>query len=518
MLIQLIKLTLKGNFTRVNKKDPTKAKSTLPMMILIFGFVGVSYYATYKLTAEYFVQAGAYLEYFESIGTQLLIFLMLTDISIVSATLLDSKYNDVLLTLPLKPLHITLSRLLTALIYGYAMVIAFGIPGLVAWFTEAGFSMGILLRGLLIMIFWRFIPLAIGVVVGYIFNKLTYRSKYKDLLKSAFSLAFIAVYYYFIFTNDTPDPNSGITKLLSKVQLLNWFAKAIYSGDIVSILLIVGIGSLLLAAVVVVLNKVLYKSIISVKSVNKVTRKNASFKKRPVVLSLIKREQKHIINSYIYLTNNAIALLFLVAGTVFLLIKKEEIEMYIGYGLGQEFAVALVVAAACALLTTYMVSYCSISIEGKKLATIKSLPIEPQTVLESKILFHYMYPGVIVLVGTVVLGIVFKIRPLLFVPLVLIPQLFLIVTDMLGLYLNLLMPKMDWASEEQVVKRGGSTILGMLSSMALVALIIGAYALILYEHLFVDTYMLIVAGVLLVAAIGLYFLLMNDGVKKFKKI
>jgi ABC-2 type transport system permease protein len=184
----------------------------------------------------------------------------------------------------------------------------------------------------------------------------------------------------------------------------------------------------------------------------------------------------------------------------------------------EPIAVALATGALCMLCSTYMISSCSISIEGKNIDALKSLPLESQTVLESKLLFHYIFPGIIMLVGSVLTGILFKVKPLSFVSLILIPQLYLVVTDMMGLYFNLLFPKMDWANEEAVVKRGISVLLSMLTGMALIGLAVGAYFLFLDEYLVLEVYLLVVAGVLLLLAVGLYFLLMTNGVKRFEKI
>ena len=97
-------------------------------------------------------------------------------------------------------------------------------------------------------------------------------------------------------------------------------------------------------------------------------------------------------------------------------------------------------------------------------------------------------------------------------------QLFLGVTDMAGLYYNLLLPKMDWENEEAVVKRGASALLSMLTGMALIGISAGAYFLFFIDYLTVDIYLLSVAGVFLLLAVGLYFLLMTNGVKRFEKI
>ena len=140
MLLKLIKLTIKGSFFKADKKNPTKVKSTLPMFAVLLAIIGVSYYAMYRETAELYLSMGAPVQFFQSLGSELLLFLMLTDISLVSSQLLESKYNDVLLTLPLKPSYITISRLLTSILYGYGITLAFGVPALIAWSSVAGFS------------------------------------------------------------------------------------------------------------------------------------------------------------------------------------------------------------------------------------------------------------------------------------------------------------------------------------------------------------------------------------------
>ena len=520
MLKQMIKISLKGSFSSIKRKDSTKARNTLPMIIAIFCLVGVSYYMMYKELAGLYVLIGMGEAYFESLGSSLFIFLLVIDVSMAATSLLESRYNDILLSMPIEPIYIVIARISAVLIYGYIIELSFGIPCIIAWNTVTGFDLGLIARGIVVLVFWRLIPLGIGVLIGYLFNRLTARSKNKNLIKVLLTLLFLGGYYMVIFKtsgNTASIENANtITKIANILFPLKWFADGIYNANVLSILLIAVIGLVIMALTILFLNKVLFSSISSMSGAVNASKK-ANYKQLSPMGSLLKRERKRFFGSYTYLVNNIISVMFLIAGGVYLIIKRADIMPYFAKAIKIEYGVAGVVVLCLLMCGMYFVSSCSISIEGRTIDTLKSLPLKAITVLDSKILFHYVIIGVAALAVTVALGFFYKVPLLMWVPLVFIPQLYIMLTGMAGLYINLIFPRFDWMNEAQVVKRSGSSLLAMLVNMAIIALLVMVYVIFI-DYLPIETYLLCATAFLFVMCCIQYYVISTAGVKRYNNL
>ena len=117
-----------------------------------------------------------------------------------------------------------------------------------------------------------------------------------------------------------------------------------------------------------------------------------------------------------------------------------------------------------------------------------------------------------------VISIILKPKPLLLLGIVLVPQIFLIASDMLGLLANLMYPKLNWTSDAEVVKRSMAATIGMLGSMAITGLAVAGYFTVFVDYMDMDTYYLAAGGALLVLAGIMYFIIMTYGARKFDSI
>ena len=83
---------------------PRKKKSRIPVWlsyVAIMAFVAVSFYVMYREMAVYMAQFKLGDMYFTSVGSMIFAMLFFTDISLVQNQLFESKYNDILLSMPI---------------------------------------------------------------------------------------------------------------------------------------------------------------------------------------------------------------------------------------------------------------------------------------------------------------------------------------------------------------------------------------------------------------------------------
>ncbi|MBO5670701.1 MAG: hypothetical protein J6S41_04055, partial [Clostridia bacterium] len=119
---------------------------------------------------------------------------------LAKAMLYEAKDNARLLVMPISPTVILCARMLSLyllnLIWG-AFVLC---PALVCRFWLIGFSMGILIRSILIYLLIGLFSLALSGLLGWVLARISAHIRNKSLVTVVLSLAFIGAYYYCVGT------------------------------------------------------------------------------------------------------------------------------------------------------------------------------------------------------------------------------------------------------------------------------------------------------------------------------
>lgn len=183
----------------------------------------------------------------------------------------------------------------------------------------------------------------------------------------------------------------------------------------------------------------------------------------------------------------------------------------------QDAAGALAALMICFCASVNIITAPSISLEGIRLWIVRSLPVPSRDILISKVLVHCMVciPPLIVsallssiFLGSSILGIVCA---------VLLPCVVTVLVGLLGIVINLHMPKFDWLNETVCVKQGASTMLTMFGSMGLILVPVLLYIM-LGSSISLTLYMLICLAVFALGCVGLYFYLVRRGTVLFENL
>ena len=116
--------------------------------------------------------------------------------------------------------------------------------------------------------------------------------------------------------------------------------------------------------------------------------------------------------------------------------------------------------------TTY-ISGPSISIEGKNIWILKSIPVKASEVLKGKLLSHLVPTVPVTLVASILFSIAIPMNALEIVAIILIPQLTNLFCALIGLLANLFFGRLDYPSEARAVKSASTALIPMLSTAAL---------------------------------------------------
>ncbi|MBR6256001.1 MAG: hypothetical protein IKR23_01370 [Lachnospiraceae bacterium] len=218
--------------------------------------------------------------------------------------------------------------------------------------------------------------------------------------------------------------------------------------------------------------------------------------------ALINKEAKRYFSSGVYVSNTIVgpvmALIFSVALGFFdpqeLIKGAGGLPVDINVSAGLPFIIGMIFA----MMT---IAASSVSMEGKNIWILKSLPVSFTDMMNAKLLFNLIVIAPFYAVSEIVL--LFTVHATLIgrLWLILAPAAMIVFSVTFGLFMNLKFPKFDWENAMEVVKQSAATGLSML---ALFAALLPGIALMLIPEVYKDIVCLISIVLISIAALLLY--------------
>lgn len=488
MLKILLRRQLQETFTYLFRKRTsagTRKRSPLLIIILAVYIVGVFGFLFYNLSAALcapLVSVGLAWLYF------CLLAIMATALGVIGGifTLYNSLYkakdNDLLIAMPIRPGAILLSRMIE--VYGLTLLFEalVMVPAIIVYFTVVPFSALSLLLCILSLLLLPLFALTISCILAWIiaiiFSRI--RTKNGSIVRTVLSLAFLAVYFYFY-----SKANSYIQQILANPDGVGRSMRSIMyplykmglgnTGDVLSFV----IYALIVLAVFAIIYIILSIGFISLSTTNlgsaKTKYKEKKFTAAKTDSALQRREFIHFKSSSVYMLNCALGTVFLIVLAVFLVIKGGTIaEVFSMFGDFLPFPL-VVCAVICFVITMNDITAPSISIEGKSLWIVRSMPVSSWSILKSKLKLHLIITIPPVLLCS--LSSFFATRSL---PAALLTALctccFTVLCAGIGLFINLKMPKLDWTNEVYAVKQSSSVLISIFAGWGAVIILGVIYA------------------------------------------
>ena len=119
----------------------------------------------------------------------------------------------------------------------------------------------------------------------------------------------------------------------------------------------------------------------------------------------------------------------------------------------------------------------SVSLEGRSLWIVQSLPVEPWQVLRAKLRLHLLCVGAPALVSAVLLAAALRLGAVQAALLAALTLAFVLFGAQTGLLWGLRLPNLTWTNETAPIKQGSATALTLLTGWAAVLLLAGGYIL-----------------------------------------
>lgn len=477
--LELLKSWLTGS---AGRKKPLSKWAVLGFgLLLLYGLsaFGFLFWHSFSSLALPFQQAGLGWLYFALAAFMAFALMFVGSVFAAKAQLYEARDNDLLLSMPIKPGLILLSRMLMLWLMAFVLALVTAIPALLAWKSVLPMS-GAGLAAFL-TIFLLLLPLlaqAASALLAWLLSLVSSRLGGKSYVTLLFSLLFWGAYMYAAFRMNSllaalaADPNS--VSGLGAVAPLYWAGLACAGGDAAALLKITAMALSVFALVYLALAKSFVKTATARRGQAKKRYVARSERAKSPAAALFRRELSRFLSSAGYMLNCGFGLFIAVAGGIFLLIKGGELLSSPAYPLVAPVAPALSVMLLCFMASSAPVSAPSVSLEGKSLWLCRSLPVPSAELLKAKLRLHDLVCLPPMVFCSLCLLALLRPEPLMSLGLLLVPAVFSHLVGLLGLAENLRHPNFDWLNETQAVKNGMAVLFTMLISWALLLLPVGA--------------------------------------------
>lgn len=192
---------------------------------------------------------------------------------------------------------------------------------------------------------------------------------------------------------------------------------------------------------------------------------------RSLNAAMYQREMKRYLASNIYVMNTAFGMVLSLVGVVALAIMGlDKVAMLMELGGFQQYLAAFIPFVLACLAAMSCTTGSSISMEGKSLWIMQSMPVSAFRWFMSKIYVSLTVSCPVIVLDALVLGFALKLSAMQTALAILMPAGYALMAAVVGLWGNLRFHRFDWSNETAVVKQSlGAVIpvlLGMLLTMA----------------------------------------------------
>lgn len=480
------------------------------LMCLTFGSLAPAYH-----------QLGLDWLYFAMAGLAALALSVFGGVFMTQNQLYDAKDNDLLLSMPIKPGTILLSRMLPLLGMNLVFCALVMVPAFVMYAIHVEFSIVHFLFRILAMLGVCFLAQAVCCLLGWGLRWLLRRMN-RSLASLLYMAAFLLIYFS-VYSQAGNIMNAiALSGEAIGAAVKSWiwplYAMGVgCTGEIWYLLAFLGACSVVFGVVYWLLSVTFLHNATSRRSGRVRKLDMGSVKTGNAGQTMVRKEWLHFLGSPVYLTNCGLGILMTVAlavaGVIF---RGKLLGMLETVGIDLSSHYPAIICGMVGVLTSMcFLSAPSVSLEGKNLWVLKSMPVSGKEILRAKLGFHLLLTTPVSMTAGFALSIAYGCGAGEIVLCGIVPGLLAVLCGLVGMILGLKWARLDWLSEAYPVKQGlaaGITMLGMMS----VPLVLGAVYLL--AGISAGTFLVLCALLLAGVCFGLYRLMVTWGVKKWDSL
>lgn len=433
------------------------------------------------------------------------------------------KDYDILAPLPIPDFVVLLGKITVMLLMIYITSFIFVLPIAFAYFFFNGISILALIYFLIGFLMTPLIPLVVLAFVSLGLDYITKRLPFAKILNIILMFVIFLGIFALSFTfNDTEvNPLTGqinmVKGLADIYPLIGWYIDAVHELNhlhmLYYILVSLGVFSLFILSV----NRLVRKTNQS-KTKGYITKNTkVNYDSKGLIFTMVIKEIKKYFSVPIYAVNTGLGPVILVVFGVASFFFKTDIRIFLVQMMEVDMTIEplLLILFGFAIVMTYTPAI-SLSLEGKNFWILKSLPIEPRTIMVSKIIFNLILIVPIGLLSLLMLGFNLNIELLSLLVMGYVIIGLSLLSSILNAYYNLYMPKFDFQNEVEVVKQSIASMVGVFGGFALI-ITFGFVYNYLNKVLSMQTSLFIIGTIMLLLSGVLYGYLKPISEKQFRQ-
>ena len=535
-IISLIKASMTSDmnlFKISQKKDNKKNGKGLIILIGFFFMVSIWSYA------NMFFEKMAPLHLQEMV---LSIFVFLVSILVIGEgiyktgpLLFNCKDDQLLLSLPIKKSTVFFIRVFKFYVFELMFNSLFIIPLVIAYTRWAdSISYTFYITSIIMLLVLPIIPIVISCIIGTITTSLSSRFKYKNLAQIiTTTIVLLFVFYLSVnldgFFNYLTKHATSLNDLIIKIYYpAGIYAKLATNFNITDLLVFILINIFIFVVAIFILSKFYFRINSRMKKVTTTKKTNISeltIKKNSITKSLIKKEFSTFFNTPVFIINAGFGLVLYVAAAIGVSIKYNDIIPVLSDPnkfnipkcvINNNIPLIIFMLIAMGGLMTSITSSV-ISLEGRNINIMKSLPIKVKKILMSKVYSSLIITTPPFLIGNIILFIRFKPSIIQMILLLILSIIIPLLSHFIGLIMNLKYPKLDWENTAEVVKQSTSSFISVMIGIML--LVINTIVITkIVGKIDVTIILFILTGFYIIVDSILYIYLIKTGEKEFNKL
>lgn len=380
------------------------------------------------------------------------------------------KGYELLASLPVKTSTLVLSRILSLYVEDLLLTLAVLLPGTGVYAVCCRPGLGFYLGAVLGTVCIPAIPLVLSVLLGTAVMSIASRVKNKAMVQTVLLVLLVVGILVGTFSMEgaagalTPEALAHLAQTLGTLfgdiyPPAMWLNAALLNGSLAGWMLFV-VSSLAVMALGV---------LVAARCFHGILRRLGSFhsrqsyrlgrlESRSLLKSLYLREVKRYFSSSIYVTNTVIGPVLGVVMAVALSISgMDALETALGLPVDIAGFLPFVLGAVICMMPT---TCTAVSMEGKQLWAIQSLPIPAKAWLDSKLLLNLSLALPCYLISVAAIAVTAGLDGWSLLWLILFPGALILFCAVFGITVNLKFHRFDWEKEETVVKQSLPAALG----------------------------------------------------------
>lgn len=456
----------------------------LLMLYVCFAFMTMFGMYFQQLAGPLFALGLGWL-YFTLFAIAAFALMFIGSVFMVKTQLYEAGDNDLLLAMPIAPGLILASRMVMLMLLNFVFELLVAAPTLVMWLRVETPTAAQLVFFILLVLALPFLSMAVSGLFGWLLALATSRMRKSALMTVLFSVIFLGLYFVLVtqanvYIQQLVMNGEAVAGALAAFSPLYWLGSAVANAN--ALHLVLSLLTLLLPflAMYLILSATFLRVATEKRGAARQKYEEKAMRSSSLSGALFKRELKRLLSSPVYILNAGLGVIFILIAAVGLLIKRSFVlQLAAQLGADGSLVPAVVVFGLCLLASTVLFTAPSVSLEGKTLWVVKSLPVTPQDILRAKLRLHVYITAPAVVLASAAAAFVFSASFYDSLIMLVAPFFYVLLTANIGLICNLHNVNLNWTNEAQVVKQSMAVFVAMLLG-ALVAMLPGGAYLLLF--------------------------------------